>query len=130
MKLLLIVTAIIEGSLGIVLLIAPSFVFSTLFVIELDTPAGSLASRIAGAALVALAIACWQGRNGERDSASLGVVAGMLFYNAAVNAVLVYAGTGLGIQSPLLWPIIVMHTVLGAWCLLVLTRARRDPADA
>ena len=120
------VTAIGEGAVGVLLLLAPSMFFSTILGLEIDTPAASVAGRIAGAAILSLAIACWQGRNGERGSPSTGIVAAMLFYNAAVNSVLTYASTALGIQSPLLWPVIAIHLVLGLSCLLVLLRTRRQ----
>lgn len=128
MKLLLMLTAIFEAPVGVVMLIAPSLFFSTVLGVELDTPAGSIAGRIAGAAILSLAISCWQGRNAERGSASTGIVTAMLFYNFTVNTVLVYAGTAMGIQSPLLWPVIVIHAALAVWCLLVLWRTKRKLA--
>ena len=82
----------------------------------LDTPAGLVAARIAGAALLALAIACWQARNGERGSPASGVVQAMLFYNFAAALVLVYAGVRLDLGSVLLWPTILLHLGLGIWC--------------
>ena len=125
MKLLLIISALFEAAIGASLLILPAFTASSLLGVPLDTPSGLVAARIAGAALVALAIACWQARNGERGSPASGVVEAMLFYNFAAAMVLVYAGIRLGLHGALLWPAIVVHFFLGVWCLLTLWFTRR-----
>ena len=125
MKLLLIISAVIEGAAGVALLAMPTVAVSMLLGVPLDTPAGLVAGRIAGAALIALAIACWQVRNGERGSPATGVVQAMLFYNFAAALVFVYAGIRLQLSSALLWPAIVLHLCLGAWCLLNLWFTRR-----
>ena len=125
MKLLLIIAAVIEAGAGLGLLLIPTVAVSTLLGVPLDTPTGFVAGRIAGAALVALAIACWQVRNGERGSPATGVVEAMSFYNFAGAIVLVYAGTRLELRSALLWPAIVLHLGLGAWCVSNLWFTRR-----
>jgi hypothetical protein len=125
MKLLLIIAAIVEGVTGVALLLIPGVAVSMLLGAPLDTPAGLVASQIGGAAIIGLAIECWRARNGERGSPPTGVVEAMLFYNFAAAFVLVYAGIRLELRSPLLWPAIVFHFVLGAWCLLNLRLARR-----
>ena len=125
MKLLLIIAAVLEGATGLALLLKPAVVVSLLLGAPLDTPTGLVAARIAGAALVALAIACWQARNGERGSPATGVVQAMLFYNFAAAMVLVYAGIRLDLRSALLWPAIVLHLGLGVWCLSNLWLTRR-----
>jgi len=125
MKLLLIIAAVIEAGAGLGLLLIPTVAVSTLLGVPLDTPTGFVAGRIAGAALVALAIACWRARNGERGSPATGVVEAMSFYNFAGAIVLVYAGTRLDLRSALLWPAIVLHLGLGAWCVSNLWFTRR-----
>ena len=125
MKLLLIIAAVIEAGAGLALLLIPTVAVSALLGIPLDTPIGLVAGRIAGAALVGLAIACWQARNGERGSAATGVVEAMSFYNFAAAMVLVYAGTRLDLRSALLWPAIVLHLGLGAWCVITLFTRRK-----
>ena len=129
MKLLLIIAAAVEAPGGLILLLLPSVATSALLGTPLDTPAGLVAARIAGAALVALAIACWQARNGERGSPARGVVEAILFYNFAATAVLVYAGIRLNLRSALLWPVIVLHLGLGVWCLLNLRLTRRKTIE-
>jgi len=120
MKLLLITSAVVEAVVGVSLLTLPAFTASTLLGMPLDTPAGSVAARIAGAALISIGIACWNARNKERQGPAKGVVAALLFYNLAAVAVLVYAAIAVGSSSPLLWPTIVLHFALAAWCALSL----------
>ena len=117
--------AIIEAPAGIALLVMPAAAVSMLLGVPLDTPAGLVAARIAGAALIALAIACWQARNGERGSPARGVVEAMLFYNFAAAMVLVYSSIRLNLHGALLWPAIVVHLCLGVWCISNLWFSRR-----
>jgi hypothetical protein len=125
MKLLLIIAAVIEAVAGVALLLIPTVAVSMLLGVPLDTPTGLVAARIAGAALAALAITCWQARNGERGSPVTGVIEAMSFYNFAAAMVLVYAGIRLDLRSALLWPAIVLHLGVGAWCVLNLWFSRR-----
>jgi len=126
MNLLLIVAAALEGATGLALLLMPSVPVSLLLGAPLDTPAGLVAARIAGAALVALAIACWQARNGEWGSPATGVLEALLFYNFATAMVLVYAGIRLDLRGALLWPAIVLHLCLDVWCVLNWWFTRRN----
>jgi len=125
MKLLLIIAAVVEAGAGLTLLLMPSVATSALLGTPLDTPTALVAARIAGAALVALAIACWQARNGERGNPATGVVEAMLFYNFVAAVVLVYAGIRLDLRSAMLWPAIVLHLGLGVGCLTNLWFTRR-----
>ena len=125
MKLLLIMVALVEAPAGLTLLLMPGVATTVLLGTPLDTPTGLVAARIAGAALVALAIACWQARNGERGRPAIGVVQAMLFYNFATTMVLVYAGIRLDLRSALLWPTILLHLGFGEWCLSHLWFTRR-----
>ena len=117
MKLLLSITAIVEAVAGLTLLLIPTVAASALLGVPPDTPDGLVTARIAGAALIALAVACWQARNGERGSPATGVVQAMLFYNFVAAMVLVYAGIRLDLRSAMLWPAIVLHVGLGVGCL-------------
>ena len=125
MKLLLIIAAVLEATAGLALLLIPTVAVSALLGVPLETPAGLVAARIGGAALAALAIACWQARNGERGSPATGVVEAMTFYNFAAAMVLVQGGIRLDLRSALLWPAIVSHFCLGLWCVSNLWFSRR-----
>ena len=127
-KILLIVCALVEGAAGLALLIMPAAAASLLLGAPLDTATGVVAGRIAGAGLLSFAIVCWQVRSGERGGVATGAVSAMLVYNAAAAAILVYAGVRLKLQSTLLWPAIVLHWFLAAWCLVNLWLTRRKQA--
>ena len=127
-KILLIVFALVEAAAGLALLVMPGVASSLVLGAPLDTPTGLVVGRIAGAALLSFAIVCWQVSNSERGGVATGVVSAMLVYNAAAAAILVYAGVRLKLQSTLLWPAILLHWFLAAWCLVNLWLTRRKQA--
>lgn len=129
MKILLIVTALFEGLVGIGLFLTPVLVASTLLNTPLDTPGGLVAARLAGAAIIALAICCWQARDSQPTRAAIGIVAAMLFYNIAAAALLAYAGVRLGLESVFIWPAIVVHSILGVWCAALVWLSIRKAID-
>ncbi len=95
------------------LLIAPSLVGRLL----LGEPLAGVAvpvARVAGIALIGLAIACWPGP----------ALFGMLTYSAAVTLYLTYLGLVGGISGVLLWPAVVLHLLL----IVLLARSLRSSA--
>jgi hypothetical protein len=110
-KKLLTITAIIEAATGAGLLAAPAVLAHLLLGETLDTPAALTVARVAGAALVALGVACWLSRNNGRA-----LVVTMLFYNVIAGAILAYAAVGLALSGIGLWPAIGLHTALAVWC--------------
>ena len=105
--------AVAEGATGAALLIVPSLVGSLLLGDELTGVAATVA-RVAGIALIALAVACWPGPP----------LVGMSIYSAAVALYLGYvglAGTSTGI---LLWPAVVVHVILTALLIRAFTSDR------
>lgn len=130
MKMLLMVTTVFEGAVGLGLFLIPAVLVPVLLGSPIDTPTGMVAGRLAGAAILSLAVCCWQARNSEPDGAGLGVVTAMLFYNIAAAAVLVYAGVRLGLQSQFIWPTIVLHAFMGLWCAAVVWFAMRKQRSA
>jgi hypothetical protein len=99
-----------------VLLVAPSVVVELLLGAAPGTPAGITVSRVAGVALLALAVACWLAREDAAGRAAKGRVAAMLFYKVAVVAILVLAWTNSGLFGIAFWPVVLAHRGLAAWC--------------
>jgi hypothetical protein len=98
---MLALAALAEGATGAALLIVPSFVGSLLLGDAL-TGIGATVARVAGIALIALAVACWPGPP----------LIGMLIYSAAVAICLAYAGLAQSATGILLWPAVVLHVIL------------------
>jgi hypothetical protein len=121
MKALLIVTALLELGAGAALLMVPSLTAELLLGEGLSSPQALVVARIAGAALLSLALACWLGRNGERG-AQTWLIAGMLIYNLAVPAVLIHGWIAWALAGIALWPAILLHTALAVWCAVNLRR--------
>jgi hypothetical protein len=126
MRSLLIVTAAAETATGLALLGLPSLVVSLLFGGSLDTPAAQVVARITGAALISIGVACWLARNDQQSRAAAGLIAALLFYNAAAAVLLAHAGLGLGLSGIGLWPTVVLHAALAIWCVACL---RLKPAS-
>jgi hypothetical protein len=124
MKHLLILTAVIEAGAGLVFLLVPSVAAMLLFGSSLDAPVAQMVTRLTGAALITLGIACWLACRGLESRAAAGVVAAMLFYNLAAFVILVAAGISrlVGIT---LWLGVVLHSAMAVWCFACLrTRTR------
>ena len=127
MRILLIISSVIEAAIGLALVLSPSVPVSLLLGASLDAPAALVAARIAGAALLSLALGCWLARNDAPSRAARGLITALLVYTAAAVVVLVHAGTGLGLSGVGLWPTVVLHAALAVWCIACLIRTK--PAD-
>jgi Kef-type K+ transport system membrane component KefB len=130
MKKLLVVTAAIEAATGLALLLSPPLVAALLLGASLDTPAALVVARVTGASLLSLGVACWLARNDAQSRAARGLVAALLFYNAAVVAVLAYAGLVSRLSGIGLWPAAVLHAALAVWCVACLRRKGSGEAGA
>src|SRR5206468_8564957 len=119
---LLKLTAIIETATGLALLALPSFVVRLLLGAEISGASMPL-GRVAGAALLALGVACWLARDDTQSRATRGLVVAMLMYNIAATAVLAFAGICLGLHGVVLWPAVVLHAVMAIWCIVCLRRS-------
>ena len=98
MKRVLVLAAVTEAATGVALLVVPSLVGRLLLGEELTGVAIPVA-RVAGIALIALAVACWPGTPRI----------GMLIYSAAVTLYLAYVGFAGGFSGILLWPAVALH---------------------
>ena len=123
MKRFLTLTVIIEAATGFGLIVIPSVVVRLLLGSPLDTPAAVTLGRVAGAALLALGVACWLAQYDAQSRTARGLVVAMLMYNIVATAVLAFAGIGLGLHGVALWPAVVLHAAMGAWCVACLRRS-------
>src|SRR5438046_2217960 len=125
MKRLLKLTGIIETATGLGLVAVPSVVVRLLLGSPLGTSAAVVLARVAGAALLALGVACWLARDDTQSRATRGLVVAMLLYN--LGAVIILGSAGLGSQSVgiALWPAVILHAVMAVWCV---TSLRRRPS--
>jgi hypothetical protein len=112
---------------GLGLLVVPSLVVRLLLGSPLDASAAVTLGRVAGAALLALGVACWLARDDTQSRAARGLVAAMLLYNVATVAVLAFAGIGSGLHGVALWPAVVLHAVMAVWCAGCLLRSPQTP---
>lgn len=120
MKSFYITTAVFELGAGLALLCLPSASVRLLVGAPLEGSAALTVARVGGAALTALAVACWLAREDTKSRAARGIVAAMLLYNLAAAVILAYAGLGLGLYGIALWPAVVIHLAMSGWCVVCL----------
>jgi hypothetical protein len=90
-----------EAATGLALLIAPSLVVNLLLGVQLTDIAIPVA-RVAGIAVIALAIACWPGPP----------LVGMLIYSTSITLYFAYLFFVGGLTGVLLWPAAALHVIL------------------
>ncbi|MBK8982664.1 MAG: hypothetical protein IPM38_10175 [Ignavibacteria bacterium] len=113
MRRLLTVTSLLEGSTGLGLMLMPALIVQILLGSPLTDPPGLTIARVAGAALVSIAVACWLSRKSDN---AVGLVSAILFYNLAATFLLGYAGLYEVLTGVALWPAVIAHIVMAAWC--------------
>ena len=111
-------TAVIEAGAGVALLSFPSDAANLLLGSPLDAPDALTVARIGGMALVTLGVAFWLVRGDSQSRASKGLIAAMVLYN--FGAALILGAGGIGSQSVgrALWPAVVLHSAMAAWCIV------------
>jgi hypothetical protein len=116
-RLFLLITAILEAATGLCLLFVPAVLFAVLLGLDHATIEAIFVGRLAGAALLAIGIASWIARADTRTPAQLGLLTGILIYDAAAAILLAFAGSVLKMIGVLLWPAVAIHAILAVWCL-------------
>ena len=124
MKKLLVTTAVLEAATGLGMLVFPSVVATLILGLALDTGVARIIARVAGIAILALAIACWLARQDEQSGTTRGLVSAMVLYNAGVIATLVYGALDLGVSGVALWAIVLVHAAMCSWCVTRLLAKR------
>lgn len=127
MSRLLKLTAIVEAATGLALIAVPAIVVRLLLGTEISGASIPL-GRVAGAALLALGVACWLARDDTQSRAARGLLVAMLIYNIAATAILAFAGIGLRLYGVALWPAVVLHAAMGVWCVACLRRGPQSEA--
>jgi hypothetical protein len=125
---LLAVSAVIELGAGLALLSCPSATAILLVGESLEASATLTVARIAGAALLALGVACWLARDNAQSRAARGLLAAMVLYNLGASIVLGADGIGSQPVGIALWPAVVLHAGMTAWCVVNLLGANATPA--
>jgi hypothetical protein len=123
-KSLFIVSAVIEAGAGLALLVSPALSVSFLFGSSLEDPSALAISRVTGAALVSLAVACWLAREDEQSRTATGLIWAMLLYNVAVAMLLTQGHFGSGLSGIGLWPGIGLHVGMAVWCSMCVRKMR------
>ena len=116
-KSLFVVTAVIEAGAGLALMTWPSAAVMLLLGSSLDTPAGLILGRVAGAALLALGVACWLARRDAESPSAAGLIVAMLLYNSTTVLFLAIANIGSGLVGIALWPAVALHAAMAVWCI-------------
>ncbi len=128
MKRFLTLTAIIEAATGLALIAVPAIVVRLLLGAEISGASIPL-GRVAGAALLALGVACWLACDDRQSRTARGLVVAMLIYNIVATTVLAFAGIGLGLDGVALWPAVVLHAAMAVWCVVCLRRSPQNVTD-
>ncbi len=103
---LLAFTAAAEAATGLALLLVPALVGKLLLGVEL-TGVSIPVAHLAGIGLFSLGVACWPGKEPARFAFHA-----MLIYNLLVAVYLAYLGIRGEWAGILLWPAVLLHTVL------------------
>jgi hypothetical protein len=125
-KALFTATAIIEAAAGLPLLLIPALVIWLLLGVKEPSPEALVVSRVGGAGLLAIAVACWLGRDDLGSSSQRGLLWGSLVYNVGAAAVLAFSGSMLRMTGLALWPVVGLHAVVTIWCMLTLRASRAN----
>ena len=107
----------IEAGAGLALLRLPSAAANLLLGTPLEAPAALTLARVGGAGLLTLGAACWLARSDAQSPAARGLVTAMVIYNLGVAVILGAAGIGSDHVGVVLWPAVVLHTAMTAWCI-------------
>lgn len=112
--------AVLEGGTGIAAIVVPALVLRLLFNSETDE-VGTIATRLAGMAILALAAGCWRVRQSAETEP---MMVAMLGYNALAALLFLLVGSHAVHSGMLLWPAAIFHI---AMIVLLVTAREREP---
>ena len=119
MKLFFQVTTFSEILIGILLVFFPRVIIGLLFETPISETSGIISSMIAGVAIISLTIICWLVQN-KIDA--IETVKGMMFYNFAIIAVVIYLIGIYKINGLGIWLVIGFHAFQGIWSIIILIK--------
>jgi hypothetical protein len=125
-------TALIEVAAGLPMVSLPALAIWLLLGVREPSPEALIASRIGGAGVLAIAVACWFGRDDRGSSSQQGLLWAVLVYNVGAFTVLAFSGSMLRMAGVALWPGVGLHAVMTIWCALNLRAwyARAEPTSS
>lgn len=126
MNRLYLTTAVIEAGAGLALLCRPSSAAKILLGTPLQDASACVVARVGGAGLLTLGVACWRARTDTQTSAARALVTALVIYNLVVAVVLAAAGLRSQPVGIILWPAVVLHTAMTAWCIVSVRRPSID----
>ena len=112
LRLLLTLAGGLEILAGVLTLISPTAAVTMLLGVPVDSVA-SVLTRLFGAGVFALGLACLKARDDVGSTAGLAVSIGITSYNVLAAVVLIWAAAGLSLGGLLLWAAGIGHAVLG-----------------
>ncbi len=118
-RLLFRLSAIIEILTGLAFLAAPILIVGLLLGGGLGAT-GVAVARVLGIGLLSIGIAGWESQG---QDVRLAPRAGLCTYNVGAAVVLVILGTYGGMSGILLWPVALLHALIGAMMLRVIVTA-------
>jgi hypothetical protein len=124
-KYLLIATALAEAGTGLLLLVWPPVLLALLLGVDQASSETITCARVAGAALLAIGVACWIGRSDTHGAAQLGLLIGVFTYDVAAALILACTGLFVNLVGIALWPAVVLHAALATWCFVIVWGKRR-----
>jgi hypothetical protein len=124
LKFLLTLSGVLEALVGVLTLISPTTAVSLLLGVPVD-PIASVLTRLFGAGVFALGLACLKARDDIGSPAGLAVSIGITSYNVLAAVVIIWAAGGLGLGGLILWAVGIGHAVVGALFVAALAQARQ-----
>ena len=122
MKLLFLTTAAIEAGAGLALLGVPTRFAQLLFAAPLEGAVALTVARVGGMGLLTLAVAAWFASHDSQSCAARGLASAMVLYNLGAALVLGAMGLRSATVGVALWPIVLLHAGMAAWCVAQLLR--------
>ena len=111
----LVIVAVVELLAGIGPIVATPLVLDLLFG-SAPNALATVVAKVAGVALIAIGAISWSARSVASGPPARAILNGLIIYNLGVVVALLYGFLYHGLSGALLWPVVVLHTLLGLVC--------------